>query len=235
MSNVSGIEDNKTFRTGITTKDPYYYINASLDLTGLEVGAAPTNYIYYFNVDNNFDYLSSTLYPEGADSYPGFYPIEDNSVIGEIVVYTNPDVQYTYGGATPADLDFEIGGAYLPSLAESSLTPMDVWAGPTGNTPGPISGNQLKVAQVCHYGKEPQNPIASPLTESRKFLALNVYVGGLLARSSQRETVLGEVKSVSKVVQSRGKAIKVIRDTLTGDVLTGGKITVVVKVYPKFL
>lgn len=238
MSNVSGIGDNITFRTSIAPGKPYYYINAYLDLTGLEVGQAPNNYIYYFNAENNFNYLSSSLHPEGPDAYPGFYPIDDNAVIGEVVVYTYPNPEYSYNGGDPSDLTFEIGGAYIPSVAETSLNPIDVWAGPTGNVPGGISGTEIVSSQICHYGKEPALP-AQDGDYRRRYLALNVYVGQNLVAQNEGEVEknvhIGQVKTVSRVVKSRGRAPKVVRDIPTGDVMTGGRIHVSMKVYPKFL
>jgi hypothetical protein len=235
---MSGTNSNKVFSTDLQSKQPYYYITAHLNLDGAEVGALPNNYVYFFNVENNFNYLNPALYPDGPDSYPGFYPIDDQSIIGEVVVYSNPDLTYTYDGRTMEDLDFFIGGAYLPSISESVVEPLDVWGGPTGNTPGPIQGNLIQTAQVCRYGKEPQNPAPyGTANQTRKFLALNIrqYSRGVSGGSDQApETVLGKIKSVYKTIQSRGKAPKRIRSFLTEDALDSGILYVIVKIYPKF-
>lgn len=179
MSNLSGFGDNKTYRSSVPPADPYFYISANLDLTGLEVGQnEENNYIYYFNKENNFDYLNTQKYPN-PDNYGGYYMLDDNMVIGEVTVYCNPAVKYEFGNVD--DLLFEVGGAYKPSIA---LFPslvnddsVDVWSGPTGNVSGPIDNDQLLNAQICYYGKEPENPHASPdnrPSESRKYLVLNI-------------------------------------------------------------
>lgn len=260
MSNLSGVQDNKAFKTGISPAEPYYYISAHLDLMGAEVGQQPNNYVYYFNKENNFNYLNSRLYPLGPDSYPGFYPIEDNAVIDEIVVYTGPDLKYTYDGNTLSDLDFYIGGAYLPSIAETELFPLDVWAGPTGNVAGPINGALLGEAQVCRYGREPEFPaiIDDKPSLARKFLALNIKFslnnivteekesavdaekvlkprhGRARPSKTVKPTQLGKVNVTFKEVKSRGRTPKVVRQVLTEDSLDSGMIYVVLKVYPKF-
>jgi len=264
MSNLSGVEDNKAFKTGINPAEPYYYISAHLDLMGAEVGAPGNNYVYYFNKENNFNYLNSRLYPLGPDSYPGFYPIEDNAVIDEVVVYTGPDLQYSYNGGNISDLDFYIGGAYLPSIAEVELDPLDVWAGPTGNVAGPINGDVLGQAQVCRYGREPEFPdiLNNKPSQSRKFLALNIRSAEPLpliqdvqeqnepdknskklprhqakqSKGVQKPTQLGKVNVVYKEVKTknRGRSPKIVRQVLTEDSIDSGMIYVVLKVYPKF-
>jgi hypothetical protein len=238
---MSGTNSNKVFHTDLQSIQPYYYIIAHLNLDGAEVGALPNNYVYFFNVENNFNYLNPALYPDGPDSYPGFYPIDEQSVIGEVVVYSIPDLKYTYNGNTLSDLDFFVGGAYLPSISESVAEPLDVWGGPTGNVPGPIQGNLIQTAQVCRYGREPQNPDPyEKVNQTRKFLALNIrqhLQGNPTTQHNQRnqpKTVLGKIKSIYKSIRSRGKAPKQIRSFLNEDALDSGVLYVVVKIYPKF-
>lgn len=62
---------------------------------------------------------------------------------------------------------FLIGGAHSPSSALSSI---DIWGGPTGNVPAPISIDQLNISQACYYGSEPND-------SEKKFLAVKL-VGG---------------------------------------------------------
>jgi len=90
MSNLSGIGDNKTYRGSLPPREPYYYIRANLDLSG----QSANDKVYYFNRDNSFAYTDARkfAYPN-PDSYPGYYMIEDNAVIGEVAVYSNPDIQ----------------------------------------------------------------------------------------------------------------------------------------------
>jgi hypothetical protein len=248
MSNLSGVEDNKAFKTGIDPAEPYYYISAHLDLTGAEVGVLGNNYVYFFNKENNFNYLNSRLYPLGPNSYPGFYPIQDNAVIDEVVVYSGPDLVYTYESGDISDLDFSIGGAYIPSISDTVPNPLDVWGGPTGNVAGPIQGDLLTRAQVCYYGREPENPqpIDNQPSVVRKFLALNITrnITPLLPEPSldnsrgskykRPKSQLGRVRFVEKEVKSRGRAPKIVRQVLSEDLIDSGMIYVVVKVYPKF-
>lgn len=174
MSNLSGFGDNKTYRSTLPPADPYFYITANLDLTGLEVGQVEDlNYLYYFNKENNFNYLKD------PSNYGGYYMLDDNMVIGEVTVYCNPEVQYEFGNLS--NLRFEVGGAYKPSIALAPVLvnddSVDVWSGPTGNVPGSITNSELLNAQVCYYGREPEHPhpnVDNRPTESRKYLVLNV-------------------------------------------------------------
>lgn len=67
-----------------------------------------------------------------------------------------------------------IGGAYKPSSGSPSI---DLWAGPTGNEPAPLSMAQLEHAQVCYYGSEPADPDSDPVLGKRKFLAVKLTGG----------------------------------------------------------
>jgi hypothetical protein len=183
--NFSGGQDNKAFRTDVPAQAPYRYISAYLDLKGLHTGQVIETdpYIFYFNRENNFNYLDRRLYPS-PDNYGGFYIIDENSIIGEVTVYANPSIIYE---GDIDDLKFEVGGVYKPSIAlDESLSPadllisqsMDVWGGPTGNVPGEITVDELENGQVCYYGREPADPQPDPVNEadlefgSRRYLAL---------------------------------------------------------------
>jgi hypothetical protein len=183
--NFTGGQDNRAFRTDIPAQAPYHYISAYLDLKGLHTGQLIETdpYIFYFNRENNFNYLNRALYPS-PDNYGGFYMIDENSIIGEVTVYANPSIIYE---GDIDDLKFEVGGVYKPSIAlDESLSPadllisqsMDVWGGPTGNVPGEITVDELENGQVCYYGREPADPQANPENEadlefgSRRYLAL---------------------------------------------------------------
>lgn len=94
MSNVSGIGQNKSYRGSVPAKDPYYYIRAQLDLTGIKANDVHL----YFNKDNSFAYLNTAVnaYPN-PDNYPKYITIDDNSLVGEVTVYSNSDLAFSEG------------------------------------------------------------------------------------------------------------------------------------------
>jgi hypothetical protein len=243
---------NKTFQAVSTGNELYYYIRAHLDLTGLYTGSITSSnpYIIYFNKENNYNYLDTTLHPN-IDEYGGFYPIDDNSVIGEVTVYANPDLEYT---GLLDELSFDIGGAYKPSIAldtspvdATERQSLDVWGGPTGNTPGSITVNQLEDAQICYYGREPEAPVTSPIYDpewgTRKFLALKYRLtpivtddAKVVVRSDAKVAKMLAKKAKERVIRPRiifSKRPRVVRQP-GQDEFEKGQIYVVVKVYPKF-
>lgn len=236
MTDLSGKDANRVFRTNAPSGEPYYYITASMDLTDLEVGE---DYVYYFTQENNFSYLDKKQYASAMD-YAGYHMIDQNSTIGEIVVYTSPNVEYSYGDIE--DLNFYIGGCYNPDVVASSYvggSTMDVWAGPTGNSPSGIGALELTHAQVCYYGQIPAEPEVDDddASISRKFLALKVDTS---RRVVAKDATASESEAAPKVVTKRPKVVKRRkvkngRQVISsGDALDAGKIYVVVKVYPKF-
>lgn len=235
------ITSNSTFQTHSTESEPYYYISAYVDLSGLYTGEVDSNkpYIVYFNQDNNYDYLNIERY-HSPDEYGGFYLLDDQSVIGDVTVYTSPDLVYT---GVLSTLQFHIGGAYKPSVA---LDPspvdaihrhsIDIWGGPSGNTPGPILSSQLERAQICHYGREPQVPttvVHEPEWGTRKFLALQYSINldqPRLARSREHRE-----RWIRKLTQQRVLRSQFIpKSRVVEDEFIDGRIYVVLKVYPKF-
>ena len=267
MSNVSGIGQNKTYRGSVPRKEPYYYIRASLDLAGKK----SNNVLLWFNQENNYNYLNtaSDAYPNPAD-YDKYYKIDDNSLIGEVSVYSSNDlvfsesnesndysntlasaaelvtverdggtakltlsvsalndlnlrvgdhiqvsgvtndsnsfntsgfvpitaisgtndeiIEYANAGADfgPAaatgtnkllkgQITLQVGGAYLPSSPDlTAVFGLDLWGGPTGNTPGNIIVSELKDGQICYYGSEPNDLF---LLGQRPYLAMRLGGG----------------------------------------------------------
>lgn len=238
--NFSGLQDNKAFTTGLGAAAPYYYINAHLDLAGTTPGEAGTDpYIFYFNKENNFNYLNRALYPN-PDNYGGFYLIGPNQVIGEVTVYSNPDFVYDY----TANLDFNIGGVYRPSIAlDQSLSAgdrllsqsMDIWGGPTGQTSGPISVLQTQHAQICYYGQEPADPQPNPANDadllfgSRQYLAVKYDA---LPPIGSREIVDRRMRP-RKFNWAAAKGARPIYRTVAEPSVEAGSLHVVVKVYNK--
>lgn len=79
-------DTNKTFKADSTSKEPYSYVSAELDLTQLPVGT------YYFNSENNFEYSKNWF------NYNKFATIPENAIIKEVVQYGSPEI-------VPNDLD----------------------------------------------------------------------------------------------------------------------------------
>lgn len=222
MTDLSGKDSNRAFRAISTNGEPYYYITSSIDVSDLEVNS---DSIYYFTRDNSFSYLDKKLYANPSE-YGGYYMIDSNSIIGEITVYSSPDIEYSYGDLE--DLNFSIGGAYNPEIALTGQnTTLDIWAGPTGNVPDPIGTEQLHYGQICYYGRAPESPGVDPddASISRKFLALKIEdnrsVGTAVAAKSTKPKVIRKRKN--KLTRQLGF-----------NLLDSGKIYVVIKVYPKF-
>jgi hypothetical protein len=133
----SGFGVNKSFKTGQEPGNPYYYINASLDLSGRAAGT------YYFNQDNNFEYALNR-------DYKKYHIIDENMIISEITVFANNDI-VEVDGETP---DFWIGGAQNPSLNGQVNVP---WAAPAGSPSGLgslLSVNDINSGSVHLYGHE---------------------------------------------------------------------------------
>jgi hypothetical protein len=253
----NGGQDNKAFRSGMVPEQPYYYISGHLYLTGLHTGQVVETdpYIFYFNRDNNFSYLDRRLYPS-PDDYAKFYTIDDNSVIGEVTVYANPSIIYE---GDIADLNFEVGGVYKPSIAlDQSINPadlataqsMDVWGGPTGNVPGPITVDQLENAQVCYYGREPADPQPNPENVdnlefgSRRYLAVRFVPIDNAAKDLSNVGPRKSARPIPKIYRHKmvpknrfqplkqgvvNRQVRVIYEPL----VEVGTIHVVVKVFPK--
>jgi hypothetical protein len=216
---------NQTFQTSSTENEFYYTISAQLDLTHFVPGS-----ILYFNRENNKQYLQSS----NPDEYGGFYLLDQHSVIGDVVVYANPDLVYS---GTLSELEFEIGGAYKPSITLDSSPvniayrqSIDAWGGPTGNNPMPILASQLAQAQICQYGRTPEFPttvVHEPEWGTRKYLALKCTLNPgqpRLTRSPEQQA-----RWMRKRAQMR--ELLVSRDI---DQLSKGQIYIVIKVYPKF-
>jgi hypothetical protein len=147
--NLSGIGINKTFRTIIPPGSPYFYINASLDLAN-----AVYDGTYYFNLENNYNYAKS------PSSYGQYHIFNDNVIISEVVVKTNPNVLTVDDEKT----FFEIGGAADFSSPVSVLWAAPAAFGPYTYPPAvvgqpyfngfPLSEAELNAGSVNYFGHE---------------------------------------------------------------------------------
>lgn len=209
---------NQTFKTGTEPKAPYYYITASLDLTGC------TNGTYYFNAENSLSYANDP-------NFSKFIIVNENVVISEVAVYTNPALVLN---EEVKECAFTIGGA-----ANHSTSPVVVpWAAPAETPPGvppafsgeALTADQLNAGSVNYFGHEGghfpyfYNGVADDPSHDYRFLAITIdsdlqFTGlneKLLARSKRR-------------ARARG-----LRSLPSGPVVVEeGRVSVVLKVYPK--
>jgi hypothetical protein len=209
---LSGLESNKVFKTGVSPAPAYYYVSASLDLSG-----AVENGTYYFNYDNNYEYAS-------VRDYSNYVVVDENVIISEVVVYANNDVIEADG---VSQLNFVIGGAAHPSVGGGVNV---YWAAPAGSAPG--VGNvftlgELNAGSVHLFGHEGgHHPYDQPNANTYKFLAIQVDPN-LEAPGSNKSKVLSRTEK---------RKLKLIGKTLPSGmkVVEEGKVTVVLKLYPKF-
>jgi hypothetical protein len=207
---LSGLESNKVFKTGSLPAPPYYYVSASLDLTGAVYGGT-----YYFNFDNNYEYAS-------VRDYSNYVVADENVIISEVVVYTNQDVV----AVDSENLDIAIGGAAHPSVGGGVQIK---WAAPSGNAPG-MGGNftesDLNAGSVHLFGHEGgHHPYDQPNSNTYKFLALQIV--GVDNENPEAPRVLSRAERRKAKLQGRAlpAGLQAIEE---------GKITVVLKLYPKF-
>lgn len=130
MSNVSGIEDNKVFRSNSIRGSEYYYIESQVKL---DTSIPNTSTYGYYSKTSDERYVI----------------IDDASIIAEVTTYVSSDFE-------SGNLSFLVGGSSYPSGLVLPL--VEPWGGPTGNVPGALTAGQLKTSQVCRYGRENESP-----------------------------------------------------------------------------
>lgn len=262
--NLSGNGINQTFKTGMEPKAPYYYVTASLDLTGLAYGT------YYFNFDNDFAYASDP-------NYHKFVSIDENVMLSEVTVYTNPPLE------TDSTVVFRVGGA-----ANTVGAPVQIdWAAPAGYGPvappgysgSMLSAEELNAGSVNYFGHEgghfpyfTDNEMKEDLSNAYRFLAITLEPAedatknaasvspaapaaaaappapeDLLSRLAARVKAVRYPKSLtlsgqpsseltarSKGATQRKITRRVPRSLPAGPgVIDQGRVTVILKVYPK--
>lgn len=212
----SGLESNKVFKTGQPPAPAYYYVSASLDLSG-----AVQNGTYYFNYDNNYNYAS-------VRDYSNYVVVDENVIISEVVVYANNDI--ISASSDPEDTpNFLIGGAAAPAVGG----PVEVaWAAPAGSAPGvgsDFSLAELNAGSVHLFGHEGgHHPYDIPNSTTYKFLAITVDpipVGPGSERKVAQPVSRSERRKLKLIGKSLPVGVKSVEE---------GKITVVLKLYPKF-
>lgn len=208
----SGLESNKVFKTGQPPAPAYYYVSASLDLSGAVNGGT-----YYFNYDNNYEYAS-------VRDYSNYVVVDENVIISEVVVYANNDIVAV--SSDPEDLpDFAIGGAAHPSVGGGVQVR---WAAPAGSAPGVganLDLNELNAGSVHLFGHEGgHHPYDFPNSNTYKFLAIQVNPG-LVAPAEAKPASRSDRRKLKLLGKSLPVGTQVVEE---------GKITVVLKLYPKF-
>lgn len=122
---------NKPFKNNIPPQPPYDYIRAQLDLKGAKNGDT-----YYFNLDNNLNYLKNP-------NYTRFIKLTEQNIIGDVVVSTEPFIQIYETNNGPL---FTIGGAL------NTNSPVVVpYAAPSGfgpKNPPQFSGESLRTNEM---------------------------------------------------------------------------------------
>ena len=237
MTDLSGIGSNKTFKTGVLPGAPYYYISAHLDLSNVVV-PAQGEITYYFNKDNSLGYLLTPLSAGvGYDEYHKFHLIDSNSVIGEVVVYSNPDLVLGSGILPGNGIEFRVGGA-LDTV--SPVLSGDEWAGQTGFASGPVNIADINTGSVCYFGHE-----GGGSTEDKQYLAVSIYQYDVEAPNAAPESapvpdapaeeespvvIVDESRSLRAARKAKAKNVRQV----VSPSIASGSLHVVVKVYPKY-
>jgi len=229
MTDLSGIGNNKTFKTGLDQSPPYYYVSAHLDLGGVIVPSGGIT--YYFNKDNNVGYLLTALTPGiGYEDYHKFHMIDENAVIGEVVIFSNPDL--VEGTVTVGrEIKFRIGGA--ETTTDPVLAP-DTWGGVTGFSPGLVGVSDVNTGSICYFGHE-----GGGVAEDKKFLAITI-TEELIPGTPVLDEIIPSVPFEDDPIivdapralraQKKAKSVRVI----TPPSIASGNLNVVIKVFPKY-
>lgn len=199
------------------------YITASLDLANLTSGT------YYFNVKNNFDYIKTK-------SRNTLIPIDDETIISEVVVYADNAIQ-----TQPEEkVMIKIGGSLGPE--EYTNNPVAVpWAGSSGLTPAtppywswsPLSTEEINKGVVNYFGHEGGHfPYYYDLkgdpdnSDLYRYLAMDLYVEN---QPFVRKPL--DIETRRNILRQRRMRQYMPQEE---PLFLSGKITVTLKLYPKF-
>ena len=231
MTDLSGIGSNKTFKTSLAPNAPYYYISTHLDLSGVVVPSEGIT--YYFNKDNNLGYMLTSLTPGiGYEDYHKFHMIDENAVIGEVVIFSNPDL--VEGTVTVGkEIKFRIGGA--ETTTDPVLAP-DTWGGITGFFPGLVGVSDVNTGSICYFGHE-----GGGLAEDKKFLAVTITEELIPGAPIPDAPIVDDSTPVEDDpvivdapralrTQKKAKSVRVV----VPPTIASGSLNVVIKVFPKY-
>ena len=232
MTDLSGIANNKTFKTGLVPNAPYYYISAHLDLSGVVIPSEGIT--YYFNKDNNMEYLLTPFTTGiGYEDYHKFHMIDENAVIGEVVLYSNPDlVQGTV--SVGKELKFRVGGAETTS---DPVLAFDTWGGLTGFAPGLVGIPDINTGVVCYFGHE-----GGGVMENKKYLAVTL-TQELIGTLTDEPIFIPEIEpnpsDDEPLILDAPRALRKLKKTKSSRVvvppsITSGSIDIIVKVCSKY-
>jgi|688.fasta_scaffold174294_3 hypothetical protein len=236
MTDLSGIGSNKTFKTGLAPGAPYYYISAHLDLSGAIVPSSGS-LTYYFNKDNSLGYqLTPFTAGLGYEQYHKFHMIDENAVIGEVALYSNPDL---VAGTVPAgqQVVFRVGGALDTA---SPVNAPDTWGGPTGFVAGTVNSADINTGSVCYFGHE-----GGGAAEDKKYLAISMSLAVIPPTGSADPEVAPEVEPEPQgeepvvIIDENPRSLRATKKAkalrlVVPPSIASGSVYVVVKVYPKY-
>lgn len=217
--NFSGNGNNKVFKVSGDPAAPYYYLSGTLNLAG-----AVENGTYYFNLDNSLEYADNR-------DYNRYIMVDENALISEVIVFSDEDIVPVDG--EEGALDFLIGGAdKMNALDPAVVVP---WAAPAGSAPvAPpgfvgdyVSWEEVNAGTVNYYGHEGghfpyfNNGTGPDLSKRYKYLAVTV----------KKDRSLPEPEHLGKGLRQKKRVYRGLPD---GDaVVAEGKISVILKIYPK--
>jgi hypothetical protein len=236
MTDLTGSDSNSVFKSNAQPVQPYYYISAHLDISGMQLGQT-----FYFNKDNNLSYLDPKKDNDGG--YYNYWLIDSNAVIGDVVVYSNPGL-LEGTNIQPDDAYIWIGGA--DSMDGYPTGPvLQPWAGKTGFSAGPLSVNDVNSANVCYFGHEGGHDIfddEDSELHDKKVLAISLMTSPLDSpvslsttdgKSVSQSVALDRNKLPAKHSRSALRKLRQVKQVQDVDI-ESGTVYVVVKVYPKF-
>lgn len=218
--NFSGNGNNKVFKVSGDPAAPYYYLSGTLNLAG-----AVTDGTYYFNLDNSLEYA------ENRD-YNRYIMVDENALISEVIVFSDEDIVPVDG--EEGSLNFLIGGADKMNALDSSV--VIPWAAPAGSAPvappgfvgDAVSWEEVNAGTVNYYGHEGGHfpyfeDAGSPdLSKRYKYLAVTV---------NKTPRSLPEPEGSGKGVRQKKRVYRGLPEG--NPVVLEGKISVILKIYPK--
>lgn len=143
-STVQNNQTHRVYRSNLAPRKPYYYVTASLDVSGMRAGDT-----LYFNADNDIAYLQDPF-------YTNFVTLNENCIIGDVLVRTDPpvllrnDLPFSTIPFAP-ELLCALGGA--ESLTSEVVLPYAAPFGFGARAPPQFAGSPLSLGQLN------QNPV----------------------------------------------------------------------------
>jgi hypothetical protein len=144
---LSGYGDNLVYRSNVASADPYYYISAQLDLAG----KGAVNNVYYFNKDNNYEYLKNK-------NYSGFHKVDSNAVISEVTSFLLSDLVYAGGDST-----LRVSAANLLGVARNGSDVATLYLSASPSSFNLFEGDYINVSDVTNNANSFNTPVPSEI------------------------------------------------------------------------